>query len=379
MKPASPLAALTLAAASLPAFAVTQPAETSVSMGVSNYREADIPSSRVGAGDGDRYDIDVRQFRLLTPVGRRWSLDVAVSKEVMSGASPWGTVAGPDGKPTLIMSGATIRDSRTEVGVSATRYGDDASTTVTLARSKENDYEARALALSGEWTFDDDLTTLSAGLGYSSDTVEPTDAAAFGRVEKERRRSRSASLGAARVLDRSSAVHVGASVTEHAGYLSDPYKLRDVRPEQRREWVLGVRYRRFLDSVGAALHADYRYYRDDWGIESQTLHASWYQDVWGDFRIVPNVRYYSQSEADFWRPVDDFALPLDTAQSSDFRLSAYGAFTFGLKGILRQPTWSVTVGADRYVSGAKYGLAADAPHPARLSFTLVSVVFDIKF
>lgn len=71
MKPASPLAALTLAAASLPAFAVTQPAETSVSMGVSNYREADVPSRRVVAGDGDRYDIDVRQFRLLTPVGRR--------------------------------------------------------------------------------------------------------------------------------------------------------------------------------------------------------------------------------------------------------------------------------------------------------------------
>ena len=379
MKRPSPLVALTTAAMSLPAFAATQPAESTLSVGVSNYQEGDIPQHLVVGGDNRRYDIDIRQFRLLTPVGRHWSLGLDVSKETMSGASPWGTVLDSDGQPALIMSGATIRDSRTETSVTATRYGEDHSIALTLTRSEEDDYEATAPSLSGEWTFNDALTTLSAGLSYSTDDIEPTDATAFGRVVRAKRRSRSASVGVSQVIDRSSAIYAGLSVTDHAGYLSDPYKLRDVRPEERLERAVSVRYRRFLDRPNAALHLDYRYYVDDWGITSHTLHTSWYQNVGASWQVVPNVRYYSQSEADFYRSADDFSRPLDVAQSSDFRLSAYGAFTFGLKGIVRQPGWSLTIGADRYIGNEKYGLWSGIQHPARLDFTLASVVVDIEF
>ena len=379
MKRPSPLAALTTAAMSLPAFAAPQPVESTMSMGVSNYREADIPQHLVVGGDNQRYDVAVRQFRLVTPVGRAWSLGLDVSQETMSGASPWATVAGPDGEPALIMSGATIHDSRTETSLTATRYGDDHSVALTLTRSEEDDYEALSPALSGEWTFNDALTTLSVGLSWSTDVVEPTDAAEFGRVSREERRSRSASIGVSQVLDRSSAVYAGLSVTRHAGYLSDPYKLRDVRPDERLERALSIRYRRFLDGPDAAVHLDYRYFDDDWGIASHTLHTSWYQNLGAWFQVVPNVRYYSQSEADFYRPVDKFDLPLDVHQSSDFRLSAYGAFIFGLKGIVRHPDWSLTVSADRYLGNEKYGLSSGIPHPARLEFTLVSVTYEIKF
>ena len=297
----------------------------------------------------------------------------------MSGASPWGTVAGSDGEPALVMSGATIQDSRTEVSVSAAHYGENTSAALALTRSKEDDYEARAISVSGEWTDDRALTTWSAGLSYSSDDVEPTDAAAFGRVQRETRLSRSATVGVSRVINRTTAVQAGLSVTEHAGYLSDPYKLRDVRPRARREWAVAARYRRFVDRADAALHTDYRYYADDWGIDSHTLHASWYQNVGAAIQVVPNARYYTQSEAEFYRPVDDFSLPLDVSQSSDFRLSAYGAFTLGLKGIVQQPGWSVTISADRYIGSERYGLSSGTEHPARLEFTLVSVVFDFKF
>ena len=379
MKRPSPLAALTTAAMSLPAFAASPPVESTLSVGVSNYQEADIPPHLVVGGDNRRYDVDIRQFRLLAPVGRNWSLGLDLSRETMSGASPWGTGAGVDGEPALIMSGATIHDTRTETSLTATRYGEDHSIGLTLTRSEEDDYEAFSPALSGEWTFNDDLASLSVGLSYSNDVVEPTDAATFGRVSREERRSRSASVGVSRVIDRSSVAYAGLSVTDHSGYLSDPYKLRDVRPEERREWALSVRYRHFLDGPDAALHLDYRYFDDDWGVASHTLHTSWYQNLGTWFQVVPNVRYYSQSEADFYRSVDDFSLPLDVHQSSDFRLSAYGAFTFGVKGVVRQPGWSLTISADRYIGNEKYGLASGVPHPARLEFTLASVVLDIQF
>ena len=379
VKSLSPLAALTIAATSLPAFADSQPVETSLSIGASNYKEADVPQHLNLSGDIQRYDIDIQQFRLLTPVGRDWSLGLGVSRETMSGASPWATVMGPDGKPTLIMSGATIQDERTEVSLSGTQYFEDSSAALTLTRSEEDDYESNAVAVSGEWELSSGLTTLSAGLSYASDTIEPSDAIAFGRVLKESRQSRSLSLGVSQVLDRSSVVFAGLGATTHTGYLSDPYKLRDIRPRKRFERALAVRYRRFLDNLRASLHVDYRYYTDDWGIASHTLHTSWYQNVGASFQLVPNVRYYSQTNADFFRSVDDYSLSLDIDQSSDFRLAPYGALTVGLKGIVHFADWSVTISVDRYTASEEYGLKSGIEHPAQLEFTLASVAFDFRF
>ncbi len=368
-----------MAAMSLPAFSATQPVESTVSAGVSNYREADIPRNDVIGGDNRRYNIDIRQFRLLTPIGRRWSFDLGVSQETMSGASPWATVRGADGEADLIMSGATIEDSRTEVNVTGAHYGEDRSTAVTLTRSREDDYEADALSVSREWTFNDELTTVSAGASYSSDVIEPSDAAIFGRVAREERRTRSVSVGVAQVLDRNSAVYAGLGFTDHRGYLTDPYKLRDTRPDGRFERALSVRYRRFLPGRDGAVHLDYRFYDDDWGISAHTLHTSWYQNAGARFQVVPNVRYYSQSAADFYLPVDNFLLPVDVSQSSDFRLSAYGAVTVGLKGIVQQPRWTLTMSVDRYMGREKYGLSSGPEHPARLDFTLASISVDFTF
>ena len=297
----------------------------------------------------------------------------------MSGASPWGTVAGTDGKPAAIMSGASIREARTEMSVTVTQHKDDASLALTAARSEENDYEANAAGVSGEWRFNDNHTILSGGLSYSKDAIRPTDAALFGRVSREKRTSRSASAGLSQVVDRSSVIFAGLSVTEHFGFLSDPYKLRDVRPRGRLEWAASVRYRRFLEEANASLHLDYRHYKDSWCVNSHTLHASWYQNFDAVFQLVPNFRYYSQSEADFYQSVDDFALPQHLPQSSDFRLSSYGAVTLGLKSILHLPTWSVTISVDRYSAKGKYGIESGPRHPAEISFTLASVTFDFRF
>ena len=49
--PLSPLRALTVAALSLPSLAEAQPVETTVSVGVANYRESDVPRHRVVGGD----------------------------------------------------------------------------------------------------------------------------------------------------------------------------------------------------------------------------------------------------------------------------------------------------------------------------------------
>ena len=368
-----------MAAVSLPAFSATQPVESTLSVGVSNYSESDVPQSDIVAGDDERYDIDIRQFKLVTPVGRQWSVELGVARETMSGASPWATVGGPDGEPDLIMSGATIKDSRTQVDASVVHYGENRSTALTLSRSKEDDYTAFAVSLVGEWSFNNDLTTLSIGASHSKDMIEPSDAEVFGRVVRKRKRTRSVSFGLGQVLDRNSALHAGLDIIDHTGYLSDPYKLRDARPGNRLGGALSLRYRRHVPEANASLHLDYRYYHDTWGVGAHTLRFAWYQNLGRRFQFVPSLRYHSQSEADFFLPVDDFLRPPDARQSSDFRLSAYGAATLGVKGILRLPRWTLTAGLDRYTASESYGLASGSEHPARLGFTLASVVLDFRF
>ena len=115
----STVAALTGAAMSLPAFAATQPAESTISVSLSQYHEADIPSDKVVVGSNERYDIEVGKFKLVTPIGADWSLTVDTTRETMSGASPWGTLYGTTGEPNLIMSGATISESRTSLAISS--------------------------------------------------------------------------------------------------------------------------------------------------------------------------------------------------------------------------------------------------------------------
>ena len=102
----------------------------------------------------------------------------------MSGASPWGTFDSADDDSSLIMSGATIRDKRTQVNLSTRKYNEDSSYEFTLTRSKEDDYSARGLGFSGEWDLNNKLSTISAGFSFSDDEIKPVDALKFGRIEK---------------------------------------------------------------------------------------------------------------------------------------------------------------------------------------------------
>lgn len=377
----SPLAVLTSAALAMPAFAATQPSDTTISVKASQYSEEDISTTDVLLGSNERYDIDVYQFQLTTPVSADWSLDVNVARELMTGASPWGTIGDfTTGEPKLIMSGATISDQRTEVSVTASRYFSDSSASVTLGHSDEDDYEAKSIAIGGEWTLMEGMATLAVGASYSSDDITPTDAELFVRVSEEEKRSRSLSASWTHILNRTSLLQIGASITDRSGFLSDPYKLRDVRPDNRLEKTLSVKYRKYLTGPNAALHLDYRYFFDDFGIRSHTLETAWHQQIGSRFQLIPAVRYYSQEEADFYVSVDSFAVPLEQYQSSDFRLSSYGAWSFSLKGVVDLDDWIVDLSYERYISDGDYGLEdPEFEHPALLEFDLWTLGVSYRF
>ncbi len=387
MKPFRPrsksLLALSSTALAIPGIASgdAPPPQSTISYKFSNYNEDAMSREQVPFGSLERYDIDVHQFRLLAPVGRDFSIQIDANHENMSGASPWFTTAGANGEPIINMSGASgITDERSELAIGARYYLERGSIGGAIGYSEENDYRASYFSFSGQRTINEGMTTVSVGISHSDDEIFPTDAAIFNRVRNADKRSTSAVISISQIINQRSTVQLAGSLTEQSGFLSDPYKFRDVRPDNKTQIALSGAYRYFLVAADAAAHADYRYYHDDFGVSSHTLSLAWHQNLGNRWQLIPNVRYYTQSAADFYTNIDNFLKPLTEFQSSDYRLSAYGAFSGGLSVVTTISDWTATLTAERYVADHKHSAyAVTQPGAALVSYTRLSLGFDFTF
>ena len=160
-------------------------------------------------GDPDRYTIKVNQFYLVKPIGANWSLTFDYANESMSGASPWGALADDEGNQQLIMSGASIDDSRNKVEGTVTRYLPDSAWSLTVGGSREHDYRSDYLGLAWVQEYNLKNTTLAIDASYASDELTPTDASEFGRIEKADKSTRSLAFSIGQILSRSQVAQIG--------------------------------------------------------------------------------------------------------------------------------------------------------------------------
>lgn len=219
--------------------------------------------------------------------------------------------------------------------------------------SVENDYESRFGNLAGRWDFNQKLTSLNLSLSYTnsdSHAILDHDATPYiwdttrgfesynstsgsGRIKKEggnnvlfgNRQDWGTALGLTQVLNEGALLAAGVGYTRSSGYMANPYKtvetafidpaqktgdvlsgialgLLEKRPDERNQWTENLRYVQYIDGLDAALHVDYRFFHDDWGINTHTFGADWVQPVGNGWTITPKVRYYSQDAADFYTP-----------------------------------------------------------------------------
>ena len=384
------LAALMGAAAALApgAHAQTVPgaeSDSRVSYRFNEYGEDAFAGTAIGSPD--RYKVYSQQFQLDTRLGNRGALNVTATHEVMSGSSPWYVLPGPDNRPIQVLSGATIREHRNEVRAAYTLDpGTSASTTFNVSYSQERDYHATALGIEHSFPLSSALT-LGAGGSLSHDLIAPTDAVIYGRVQHEEKNTGSVFGSLAWVIDKSSVLQTGVQLNVEDGYLSDPYKLvslgdeivADTRPGRRTEAAWLLRYRRAFSGADAALHLDYRYAQDSWGVASHTLDVGWYQSLPGGWQLIPAARYYSQQQARFYAP---FFLDSGTHRffSSDYRLGTFGAFSASMNLRKRIAHWEVSAGVERYHAATDYALGgADSPVLGVLSYTRAFVGVDYLF
>lgn len=112
---------------------------------------------------------------------------------------------------------------------------------------------------------------------------------------------------------------------ENVVLLSDASYADELHPDWRYRNASVIRVNQYLPWKGA-IHADYRYYHDSWGIDSNTYGLKYYQYIFKDLIMRARYRYYSQGEADFYseNPTTADEFPTIDSKLRDFDSEMYG-------------------------------------------------------
>lgn len=363
----------------------------SVSTRISTYQEDRLSDSNFsGLGDRSRYDIEVGQVSVVYPINDTMQLTVDSAYEKMSGASPWFVQPDAEGNPEQVMSGATIDDERFDASAKLDIYKGKYTITPSVGFSKEKDYQAVFGGVSVARELANKSTTLRGGIAVSFDEVEPTSDPLIdpGRIDKEDKENVTAFVGLGQVINKNTVVQSTFTISRYSGFLSDPYKLvfnsaqpglRDNRPDDRTQYIWSAQLRRWSETLDAALHADYRFYYDDWNIRSHTLDVGFLKHTDAGWSFEYSMRYYSQTQAEFYEPFYQ-SVRSDGYYSSDYRLSPYGALSFRVKVAETINDWTVSLSAERYISDKSYSLqSVDVENPGLVDFTLFTLGVDYTF
>ena len=230
--------------------------------------------------------------------------------------------------------------------------------------SVEHDYTHLGLDTHVAHDFNERNTTLSAGLAWSDDSVEPIGGVpvAFSPLERtsglgwtensQPKHGVDMLLGVTQVLGRRTIAQLNFSRSQSDGYLTDPYKIISVvnpvtgdlapgadpgiglylyenRPSSRtKDSLFGMLKH---DFGGNVLDASYRIMTDDWGVDSHTLDMHFRWRFSPDKFLEPHVRFYSQTAASFYHTVLFEGQAIPQYATADYRLGEMNAVTLGLE------------------------------------------------
>lgn len=308
----------------------------------------------------ERIAVRTPSVSLQTPLAENWSFEGSWVGDSVSGASPR--------MYDLVSSASQMTDYRKAADAKITRQFDRAAVSASVAYSDEHDYTSRTLGLQGRWSSENNNSTLTLGHARSLDRIDNTLNGANTAID-ERRRGSEFLVGLTQVLTPQDLVQVNLTRTLAKGYLNDPYKTLDERPDHRNAWVALVRWNHHLDGRDAALRSSYRVYRDTYGVTAHTVSLEWAQSL-DKWTLTPGVRYHSQTAADFYVPpvvradgsIDQGgsirrAVAQAGPRSMDQRLSAYGAVTLSFKAAYKLSTQdTVDFKVERYQQRSGWAL-----------------------
>ncbi|MEL0455879.1 DUF3570 domain-containing protein [Flavobacteriaceae bacterium SZ-1-7] len=168
----------------------------------------------------------------------------------------------------------------------------------------------------------------------------------FQRFSNQGRNSYSLGFGFSQILDKNVQGLLTVDFIKQQGLLSTPFQrvyFADVAdsfidsfqladaieqlPDSRFKVAFGGRLNWYLNER-LTMRSFYRYYFDDWGINSHTASIEFPVKITDKFTLYPSYRFYNQTSADYFNPYE-VALSTDEFYTSDYDLSEYTANQFG--------------------------------------------------
>lgn len=112
-------------------------------------------------------------------------------------------------------------------------------------------------------------------------------------------------------------------------FIDDFHLADDVErlPDTRFKMPIGARFNYFLNER-LTIRTYYRYYYDDWGVNSHTASIELPFKISEKFTVYPLYRYYTQTAADYFAPYNAH-LSTETFYTSDYDLSEFNSNQYG--------------------------------------------------
>ena len=222
-------------------------------------------------------------------------------------------------------------DIRQEYSAGVSHTIKDWKLDVGYVMSLEDDYRSNAPSLSLSKDFNQRNTTLSLGYAHNFDWVNGIymDEAKDKNVEN-------ASVSLSQILTPTSLMQISYTLQYNTGYLAtgnrqvlleNELMYDEYLPGTRLRQAIGLRAAKWLAN-GTVVHGAYRYYRDDWGLDSNTGELRFYQSLGSGFRLRAEYRYYRQDSVDFMR---ESYTGSEQYLSSASSLRAFSSHLVGLK------------------------------------------------
>ncbi|MEW8507883.1 MAG: DUF3570 domain-containing protein [Candidatus Thiodiazotropha sp.] len=230
--------------------------------------------------------------------------------------------------------------------------------------STEYDYLSVSLNASLSRDFNKRNTTISAGISVANDTISPDGDIpipfssmvidrgqsgfdqAFDATREDGEDTKTTvdlAFGLTQVVSQRTVMQLSYSISDVSGYLTDPFKIIsvvgsdgrpvDYRYEHRPDTRLkqGLYWQVKHHHAGDIVDLSYRLYTDDWDVTSHTIDFRYRWIFDPDHFLEPHIRYYSQSEAEFYQRFFRQGESLPEFASADYRLGELTGITVGLK------------------------------------------------
>jgi len=256
--------------------------------------------------------------------------------------------------PFVASSGASASDLWAGGNFGYSHSSDDRNDIVSAKISVSSEYDYFSLGFGGSYTklFNEKNTELSVHANVYIDTwkllypIELRESSNFIDLDKKNRNSYSLGFGFSQILSQNLQGMLSLDIVQQQGLLSTPFQrvyfndmpdrfrenfqlADDIErlPNTRFKTAVGGRLNYFINEM-FVLRTYYRYYFDDWGINSHTASIEISIKITDKFTLYPNYRFYNQTAADYFYPYET-ALSTYEFYTSDYDLSEFSANQFG--------------------------------------------------